>query len=77
MIDNQPITDNNDNVNDKNENDVVIRLEDLTPINDINCQHYFVKDHDEMAEKNNMQAWICQKCKRGTFLPKDKNIINS
>lgn len=77
MIDSQPISDDNNNVNDKNENDVVIRLEDLTPINDINCKHYFIKDQDELAEENNMQAWICQKCRRGTFLPKDKIIINS
>lgn len=63
--------------NDKNENDEVIRLDELTPINDPKCHHYFVKDVDELAEDNNMQAWQCRNCKRGTFLPKDKTIINS
>lgn len=77
QFDTSAITGDNKSSNDKNENDEVIRLDELTPINDPNCKHFFVKDYDELAEKNNMQAWQCRKCKRGTFMPKHINIINS
>jgi len=71
-------TSDNSNIDDKNETEViVIKPEELTPINDPKCKHYFVKDSDELADNNEMQAWICRECKRGTFLPKDKTIINS
>lgn len=76
-FDTTDITSDNSSRDDKNENDEVIRLEKPTPINDPKCQHYFVKDVDELAEENNMQAWQCRNCKRGTFLPKSQTIINS
>lgn len=77
-FDTSDLTIDNNNSNEKNENDViVIKQEELTPINNPECKHYFIKDNDELAEENNMQSWICKKCKRGTFLPKDKTIINS
>lgn len=59
-----------DNENN-NEHDVVIRLEDIKPIHDPNCAHHFIKDSDEI---DNMVAWVCAKCGRGTFLPKDVTI---
>jgi len=77
-FDTSGFTTDNNSINGKNENDVVIiKQEELTPINDPKCQHFFVKDKDDLAEENNMQAWICQKCKRGTILPKHQTIINS
>lgn len=76
-FDTSPFTSDNKNIDANNENNEVIRLSELTPINDINCQHFFVKDKDDLAEENNLQAWQCQKCKRGTFMPKHINIINS
>ncbi len=76
-FDTTPFTSDNNNRDVKNENDEVIKLNELTPINDPKCQHHFVKDEDELAEDNGIQAWICRKCKRGTFMPKHINIINS
>lgn len=76
-FDTTPFTSDNNNRDVKNENDEVIKLDELTPINDPKCEHYFVKDSDELAEDNGMQSWICRKCKRGTFMPKHINIINS
>lgn len=71
-------TSDNSSINDKNETEViVIKPEELTPINDPTCKHYFVKDSDGLADNNEMQAWVCRECRRGTFLPKDKTIINS
>lgn len=61
------ISDNETN----NEHDVVIRLEDIKPLNDPNCAHHFVKDSDEIGDK---VAWVCTRCGRGTFLPKDVTI---
>lgn len=76
-FDTTPFTSDNNNRDEKNENDEVIRLNELTPLNDPNCKHYFVKDNDELAKKNAMQSWICRECRRGTFLPRHINIINS
>lgn len=76
-FDTAPLTGDNNDRDDKNEKDEVIKLDELTPINDPNCKHFFVKDQDELAEENKMQAWICKRCKRGTFMPKHINIINS
>ena len=64
--------DNKDN--EHNDDDVVIKLDELTPINDPDCKHYFVKDEDEIGE---YQAWICRSCSRGAFYPKGVEIINS
>lgn len=76
-FDTDAFTTDNSNIDDKNEKHEVIELNELTPINNPECTHYFVKDNDELAEENNMQSWICQKCKRGTFMPKGTTIINS
>jgi len=77
MIDTNNDKYDNKNIDDKNENDVVIKLDELTPINDPNCKHYFVKDKDSFAEEVDMQAWICRECRRGAILPKNQVIINS
>lgn len=74
-IDNNiPISDN-DNHNDKNDNDErIFELENATPINDPDCQHYFVIDDDKIGD---YQGWTCQHCKRGAYFPKGTKIINS
>jgi hypothetical protein len=77
VFDTTPFTSDNNSRDAKNENDEVIRLNELTPLNDPNCPHHFVKDVDDLADTNDMQAWICRKCKRGTIMPKHINIINS
>lgn len=76
-FDTTPFTGDNSNIDDKNENYEVIKLDELTPVNDPTCRHNFIKDSDELAKDNGMQSWICRRCKRGTFLPKHINIINS
>jgi len=73
-MDNQPNLDfnadksdtlgNNDNPDDKN---IVIRLDELEPLNDKDCDHKFVRDDDEIGD---YRAWSCVKCHRGVFLPK-------
>ena len=74
MFDNQDNSNDNRNIHDKNEEYEVIRRDELEPINDPNCKHNFVVDSDEIG---GFQAWVCTKCKRGTFLPKATIIINS
>jgi hypothetical protein len=49
----------------------VIRLDEQQPLNDPNCEHNFKKDDDDLSD--DFQAWVCTKCHRGTFLP--KNVI--
>jgi hypothetical protein len=52
---------------------IVIRREDLKPLNDPNCEHSFVLDGEVIGDT---RAWVCSKCHRGTFLPKTvKRII--
>lgn len=60
--------------NDDNAEYEVIRLDEVEPINNPDCKHYFIKDDDEIGDN---QAWICRDCKRGTFYPKNVTIINS
>jgi hypothetical protein len=74
-IDNYPNTKDNSSIDDNNDNYEVIKRENLVPLLDPECKHHFVKDSDEIDKLT--QSWICTKCKRGTFLPKHINIINS
>lgn len=54
-------------------NEIVVRREDLKPLNDPNCEHDFVLDGEVIGTT---RAWVCSKCHRGTFLPKTvKRII--
>lgn len=61
----KPMSDTN--VNNVEKNELVIRREDLKPLNDPNCEHSFVLDGELIGDT---RAWICSKCHRGTFLPK-------
>jgi hypothetical protein len=65
---------NDKSINGNDEEYEVIRLKDVEPINDPNCKHFFIKDSDTIGDH---QAWICRRCKRGTFYPKGVTIINS
>lgn len=76
-FDTSALTNDNSSIDANDEKDEVIKLDELTPINDPNCTHSFIKEYDELAEENDMQSWICSKCKRGKFMPKHINIINS
>lgn len=60
------------NVNNENENDIVIRLDELEPLNDPDCKHKFVRDPDTIGE---FRAWKCSKCHRGVFLHKQVTKI--
>jgi hypothetical protein len=65
----------NTSIDAENEkDDIVVDLEKVEPLNDINCRHFFVKDSDTIGD---YQAWKCKQCRRGTFLPKGTQIINS
>jgi transposase-like protein len=74
-IDNNSNTNNNSSIDDNNDDYVVVKRENLKNLLDPDCKHYFVKDNDEIDEDS--QSWKCNKCHRGTFLPKHVNIINS
>lgn len=65
-----------DNISNNGNDDgaIVVDMRQQEPLNDPNCEHFFVKDSDTIGDN---QAWICQKCKRGTFLPKHMSITNS
>lgn len=67
------ISDNQSN-NDNDDGTIVIDMAKREPLNDPNCEHFFIKDEDTIG---NSQAWICRKCKRGTFIPKHMSITNS
>lgn len=62
--------------NNKEDNDYyeIIKLDELEPLNDPNCKHYFVKDDSDVL--GNSVAWKCSKCHRGTFLAKNQKIVN-
>lgn len=47
--------------------EIVIKLGELEPLNDVNCKHEFRLDGDEIGDT---RAWVCIKCHRGTYLPK-------
>ena len=74
-IDNYYKQNDNSSIDDNNDKNEVIKRENLVPLLDPECKHHFVKDDDVIDEAT--QSWICVKCKRGTFLPKHINIINS
>jgi hypothetical protein len=74
MLDNASGTGDNQSINGNDEPDEVIRMDEVEPINDPNCKHFFIKDSDIIGD---YQAWICRKCKRGTFYPINTTIINS
>ncbi len=67
------ISDNQSN-NDNDDGTIVVDMAKREPLNDPNCEHFFIKDEDTIG---NSQAWICRKCKRGTFIPKHMSITNS
>jgi hypothetical protein len=60
-----------------NENDVVVNMAEMKPINDTSCKHEidgkttFVQDSDEIEGQ---VAWVCTQCDRGTFLPKGVQV---
>ena len=67
MVDNQGNNGNDDDT-------IVVDMSKREPLNDPDCKHFFIKDDDTIG---NTQAWICRRCKRGTFLPKHTSITNS
>lgn len=74
-IDNYNKSTDNASIDDNNDNYEVVKRENLENLIDPECKHYFVKDNDEIDKES--QAWVCRKCHRGTFLPKNVTIINS
>jgi transposase-like protein len=64
----------NANNNEENEQYEVFKMDNVEPINDPNCKHFFVEDDDSIGDT---QSWICKHCKRGVFYPKGVKIINS
>ncbi len=66
----------NDNQGNNGNDDgtIVVDMSKREPLNDPQCKHFFVKDDDTIGRT---QAWICRKCKRGTFLPSHMSITNS
>jgi hypothetical protein len=68
-------SDNEANNVEQNENDVLIRKEDLKRLNDPGCLHINVK-RDDSDTIGDTVAWVCMDCGRGAFLPKHvKKII--
>lgn len=67
MVDNQGNNGNDDDT-------IVVDMSKREPLNDPDCKHFFIKDDDTIGDT---QAWICRRCKRGTFLPKHTSITNS
>lgn len=66
------ISDNQDN-NGNDDGTIVVDMSKREPLNDPDCEHFFIKDEDTIGTS---QAWICRKCKRGTFIPKHMSITN-
>lgn len=62
--------DNSSN-NATDETEIVIRLDEIEPLNDVNCEHHFEKDDDTIGEH---RAWTCTKCHRGVFLHKSITV---
>lgn len=73
-IDNSGNVNNNTSNNGNDDGTIVVDMSKRKPLNDPDCKHYFIKDEDIIG---NNQAWICRRCKRGTFLPKHMSITNS
>ena len=67
-------TDKNFKHNDAiNVQDVVVRRDEMTRLNDPDCKHKnIVKDSETIGE---FQAWKCTDCNRGRFLPKSVTKI--
>lgn len=74
-IDNYNKATDNASIDDNNDDYVVVKRENLENLIDPECKHFFVKDSDEINKES--QSWICKKCHRGMFLPKNITIINS
>ena len=74
-IDNYNKPTDNSSIDDNNDNYEVVKRENLDNLIDPECKHFFVKDDDEIDKDS--QSWKCNKCHRGTFLPKNVKIINS
>lgn len=73
-IDNSGNVNNNTSNNGNDDGTIVVDMSKREALNDPDCKHYFIKDEDTIS---NNQAWICRRCKRGTFLPKHMSITNS
>jgi len=63
-IDNSRPKTDNDKYNVQN---VVVRRDEMTRLNDPDCDHSIVKDSETIGD---YQAWKCTKCHKGRFLPK-------
>jgi len=74
-VDNSGGVDNNNSNNGDDDGRIVVRMEEQQPLNDPDCKHFFIKDETDSIGDN--QAWICQSCKRGVFIPKHMSITNS
>lgn len=72
-MDNQPNLDfngdkpDNSSNNANDETNIVVRLDEIEPLNDVNCEHQLEQDDDTIGE---YRAWKCSKCHRGVFLHK-------
>lgn len=71
-IDNSGVSSNNTNNNVDTNGAIVIRLDEIPPLNDPNCEHKLELDGEVIG---NSRAWICIKCHRGVFLPKEVTKI--
>lgn len=68
---------NSDNTNRDDENDEyeVFDMSGVPPLNDPDCNHFFIEEvHEEI---DGYTAWTCEKCRRGTYLPKGHKVINT
>jgi hypothetical protein len=74
-IDNYYKQNDNASIDENNDDYEVVKRENLKNLLDPECKHFFVKDSDEIDKET--QSWKCNKCHRGTFLPKNITIINS
>lgn len=56
-----------------NGNYEVYKIDEAETLIDPNCKHTFKRDESDII--GDSVAWICSKCKRGTFIHKDAVII--
>lgn len=65
----------NTSIDVNNEDDVVINLDGVKPLNDPDCKHFFEEEPEE--EIDGYTAWTCIHCRRGRFYPKGTKVINT
>lgn len=65
----------NTNIDDNNETYDVIDMQNVKPLNDPECNHFFIEEVQEEIE--GYTSWTCEKCRRGKMLPKGYKVINT